>query len=555
MIFRFFTVVPKFSTRMLYFLVYFYFFNIIVKASESSINFLVIGDWGGIGSSPYYTDAQLSTANSMKKIGNSIAADFIVSLGDNFYFNGVSNIDDLRFENTWQNVYSPESKWYITIGEYDYKGNVTAQIAYSAINSLWVFPSEYHSHTFSSIDGSVVLDLLLIDTIDLAGTMSYVEGAENKAKFVSLSQWTWIEERLKQSSAQYLIVAGHYPIYSICENGPTKALITNLLPLLELYNAHYMSGHDHCMEFFKSNESLNYDVNQWIIGTGKECCNKATKINDPLIPSGTLQFYLSSDNNPLSTSGGFASFEATTSSLTVKFYDHLGNIIYRPSPVLPRASITNFPKNIILLGDSLMNRPYNEYDLSGIIESLIIPSDFNFSIINQGENANKIEDILNRMPTVMSFIQEDDFVLLFWDSDCSDVDETLLSKDEVVILRNNFMNNIQAVIDIIVKVTPFLAIAGPEILGEGLNAEAMQYTSCSRFLNSDGTTKENMLNDYRNMTRLVTEANGLNYIDIRQAFVDAIPPNWDICSTSVTKDGKFYMNLFIALHHGKLIFI
>ena len=37
-------------------------------------------------------------------------------------------------------------------------------------------------------------------------------------------------------------------VYSVCEHGPTSTLITNLKPLLEKYEAHMISGHDHCQE-------------------------------------------------------------------------------------------------------------------------------------------------------------------------------------------------------------------------------------------------------------------------------------------------------------------
>ena len=31
----------------------------------------------------------------------------------------------------------------------------------------------------------------------------------------------WLEDTLKASTASFLVVAGHYPVWSICEHGPT----------------------------------------------------------------------------------------------------------------------------------------------------------------------------------------------------------------------------------------------------------------------------------------------------------------------------------------------
>jgi acid phosphatase/tartrate-resistant acid phosphatase type 5 len=56
----------------------------------------------------------------------------------------------------------------------------------------------------------------------------------------------WITDEITKSTADHLFVAGHYPVYSACQHGSTGSLEKNLKPLLEKYNAHYISGHDHC---------------------------------------------------------------------------------------------------------------------------------------------------------------------------------------------------------------------------------------------------------------------------------------------------------------------
>ena len=64
------------------------------------------------------------------------------------------------------------------------------------------------------------------------------------------AQWAWLNRTLANSTADYLIVTGHYPILSICEHGPTGLLEERLAPLLANANASaYLAGHDHCAEY------------------------------------------------------------------------------------------------------------------------------------------------------------------------------------------------------------------------------------------------------------------------------------------------------------------
>lgn len=61
-----------------------------------------------------------------------------------------------------------------------------------------------------------------------------------------------IERMLQEAtnrSATWIIMCGHYPVFSHGEHGDTDELKTYLLPLIEQYGVRlYLSGHDHISE-------------------------------------------------------------------------------------------------------------------------------------------------------------------------------------------------------------------------------------------------------------------------------------------------------------------
>lgn len=66
--------------------------------SKTSLKFLAIGDWGGLPYPPYITAVQMATANEMSKVAEQMGADFVLALGDNFYYKGVESVNSPRFQ-------------------------------------------------------------------------------------------------------------------------------------------------------------------------------------------------------------------------------------------------------------------------------------------------------------------------------------------------------------------------------------------------------------------------------------------------------------------------
>ena len=62
------------------------------------LDFLVIGDWGGIPFYPYNTEIENSVAGQMSRYALNNNIQFVLALGDNFYTEGVKDVHDPRFQ-------------------------------------------------------------------------------------------------------------------------------------------------------------------------------------------------------------------------------------------------------------------------------------------------------------------------------------------------------------------------------------------------------------------------------------------------------------------------
>jgi hypothetical protein len=133
---------------------------------------------------------------------------------------------------------------------HDHGGNVSAQIAYTRNaqnkplsgaglpSTRWNFPNYWHNVTERFTVGggkSVELEVLLFDSVLMVGNTDIYDEDGNEIGEVPLSeapgsadpanaaqQLAWLEDRMAKSTADYLWVGAHYPVWAIGQDGPVR---------------------------------------------------------------------------------------------------------------------------------------------------------------------------------------------------------------------------------------------------------------------------------------------------------------------------------------------
>merc|ERR1719197_2109221 len=302
--------------------------------SANPLSFIAIGDWGGQEEAPYTTPSQLVTAKAMANAGDQ--AEFILAIGDNFYVEGVESVDSVRFNATFEKVYwqqSLQKPWHVVAGNHDHRGNVEAQIAYSRVNQRWQFPNYYYTfnQTFASQSSgkNLTAQFVMIDTVLLSGSWDFFEPQplHDIDESAADDQWQWIENTLSQSTADLLIVAGHYPVYSVAEHGPTQDLIDRLLPMMQKAGvALYLCGHEHNAQFLLN--GLHDGGPDYVTADAVESSDTVGHHH---------HHHHHHHHNPGDADGMFALIQAfDENSVTVNYIDDEGHVAFKHTTANPR---------------------------------------------------------------------------------------------------------------------------------------------------------------------------------------------------------------------------
>lgn len=288
-----------------------------VKA-DGSLSILVVGDWGRKG---LYNQTQV--ALQMGIIGEEKEIEFVISVGDNFYNDGLSGVEDSAFEESFTNIYTAPSlqkPWFAILGNHDYRGDALAQFSplLRQRDERWLCLRSYVVNTevaeFFFIDTTPFEDKYFTDAEETKHPFDW-RGVLPREKYLS-QQLKDLDDALKESSARWKIVVGHHTIQSAGTHGNTQELVHSLLPVLQANDVDfYINGHDHCLEHISSSDSAL----QFLTSGGG---SKAWKNDIHLInPPEKLRFYYDGQ--------GFMTMQITPSNVDFQFYDIFGHILHK----------------------------------------------------------------------------------------------------------------------------------------------------------------------------------------------------------------------------------
>jgi acid phosphatase len=288
-----------------------------VPVPDGSVRFLAFGDWGRDGKA-----FQLPVAEQMGKTAAADHSQFIVVLGDNFYSDGVSDVEARQWTTSFEEVYTAPSlqvPWYVALGNHDYHTNAEAEVQYTLFSPRWKMPARYYTVT-RRIDAATTVQFFIIDSTPYSEANS-PKAAEHGDVLQqdTAAQTKWLEAELKKSTAQWKIVCAHHPIYSCSgKHGDNGALIETIEPLLEKYCVQvYLAGHEHDMQHLRVGA-----INYFCSGAGSQ--TRPTSKDDRTLFS-------------LGDTGGFLAVKITPADFEGRFIDYTGKEVY--AVTLPRVPV------------------------------------------------------------------------------------------------------------------------------------------------------------------------------------------------------------------------
>lgn len=276
---------------------------------EDKYNFYVANDLGRNG---YYD--QKPIAELMGTMAEEVDPEFVLATGDVHHFEGVRSINDPLWMTNFELIYShPELMidWFPLLGNHEYRGNTQAVIDYSTVSRRWTMPARYYTKSFE--DDGITLRVVWVDTAPLIDkyrneSQTYPDAAKQDYR----KQLAWVDSVLTAATEDWVIVAGHHPIYAETPKNISERqnLQSRLDPILRKHKVDmYVCGHIHNFQHVRMpGTEIDYIT------------NSSGSLSRPVKPIEGTVF--------CSPEPGFSIVSADKKALELRMIDKKGNVLH-----------------------------------------------------------------------------------------------------------------------------------------------------------------------------------------------------------------------------------
>ncbi len=229
---------------------------------EDKLNFYVANDLGRNG---YYD--QKPIAELMGEMAEVVDPEFVLATGDIHHFEGVQSVSDPLWMTNYELIYSHPDlmiDWFPVCGNHEYRGNTQAVIDYSNVSRRWMMPSFYYTKSFEE-EGATVRVVWVDTTPMIDKYRKDTEDYPDASKRDYQRQLQWVDSVLTSTTEDWVIVAGHHPIYADTNKSEKERadMQKRLDTILRKHHVDmYICGHIHNFQHIRMKGSnIDYVVN------------------------------------------------------------------------------------------------------------------------------------------------------------------------------------------------------------------------------------------------------------------------------------------------------
>lgn len=198
------------------------------------------------------------------------------------------------------------------------------------------------------------------------------------------------------------------------------------------------------------------------------------------------------------------------------------------------------PLEIVLFGDSLISNTNSDYGLCRNLESRLESLHKDRDVVvgcygAGGRRANDLrmsmnDEVLARPASLLYgwlnsryVLPPPQAVIIYFDSDASDVDESLYNVDA---LRRRYIWNLTEVVKAITEKVPYVALGGPTLYGE--------------YMPRGSNPDDRKFDEYCAINRKICKRYNVTYLETRNLFFSNLPQDWSEIEGYLTQDGEHH---------------